>query len=64
MNHQRLKLIIVCSNDNHGLILTYFTARLNFATYAFIWENVTRVDSLEIISSCDLEYGLYSKRND
>ena len=64
MNHQRLELIIFCSNDNHGLILTYFTAMSNFATYAFIWENVTMTDSLEIIASCDMEFGLYSKLND
>ena len=28
--------IIFCSNDNPGLTLTYFTARSNFATYAFL----------------------------
>ena len=32
MKHQRFKLIIFCSNDNPALILTNFTARLNFAT--------------------------------
>ena len=63
MKHQRLKLIIFCSNDSPGLILTYFTARSNFATWAFIWENVTVVDSLKIIESCDRELGLYSKLN-
>ena len=47
MKHQRFKLIIFCSNDNPVLILTYFTARSNFATSAFIWENVTMMDTLE-----------------
>ena len=56
--------IIFCSNDNPGLTLTYFTARSNFATLAFIWENVTMMDSLDIIASCHLEFGLYSKLND
>ena len=49
---------------NPGLILTYFTARSNFATKAFIWENVTMMDSLEIIAPNDLKFGLLSKLND
>ena len=28
----------VCSNDDPGLTLTYFTARSNLVPYAFIWE--------------------------
>ena len=39
MKHHRFKLIIFCSNDNPVLILTYFIARSNFATSAFIWGN-------------------------
>ena len=31
-----LLLIIVCSNDDPGLTLTYFTARSNFVTWAFL----------------------------
>ena len=58
MKHQRFKFIILCSNDNTVLILTCFTARSNFATSAFIWENVTMMDTLEIIASCCLEFGL------
>ena len=58
MKHNRFKLIIFCSNDNPVLILAYFTAMSNFATLAFIWENVTMMDTLEIIASCDLEFGL------
>ena len=66
MKHQRFKLIIFCSKDNHVFtyVLTYFTARSNFATSAFIWENVTVMDTLEIIASCDLEFGLLCKLND
>ena len=64
MKHQRFKLIIFGSNDNPVLILTYFTARSNFATSAFLWENVTMIDTLEIIASCDLEFGLLCKLND
>ena len=61
MKHQRFKLIIFCSDDNPMLILTYFTARSNFATSAFIWENVTMMATLEIIASSDLEFGLLCK---
>ena len=57
MKHQRPKPFIICSNDP-GLTLTYFMARLNFTTYVFIMEkNVTMMDSLDIISSCDLKLG-------
>ena len=64
VKRQRFMLIIFCSNDNSVLILTYFTARSNFATLAFIWENVTMMDILEIIASCDLEFGLLCNLND
>ena len=33
-----LQPIIVCSNDDPGVTLTYFTARLNLVTKAFLWE--------------------------
>ena len=46
------------------LILTYFTARSNFATLALIWEKATMMDTLQIIASCDLEFGLLCKLND
>ena len=29
--------IIVCSNDDPRLTLTYFTARSNLVSYAYIW---------------------------
>ena len=51
------------SNDNPVLILTYFTARSNFATSTFIWENVKMMDTLDF-ASCDLEFGLLYKVND
>ena len=42
MYHWGLRRILVYSNyDDPGLALTYFTARSNFATQPFIWENVT-----------------------
>ena len=57
VKHQRPKPFIICANYDPGLTLTYFMARSNFATYACTWENVTMMDSLEIIASCDLEFG-------
>ena len=30
----------VCSNDDPGLTLTYFTARSNLVLYVFVWEEV------------------------
>ena len=56
IKNQRFKLIIFCSNP--VLILTYFIARSNFATSAFIWENVTMMDTLEIVA-----FGLLCKLN-
>ena len=61
MKHQRPKPYIIYANYDPGLTLTYFKARSNFATKAYIWENVTMMDSLEIIASCDLEFGQNSK---
>ena len=57
MKHKRPKPSIICANYDPGLTLTYFTTRSNFETWAFTWENVTLMDSLEFIASCDLEFG-------
>ena len=56
MKHRGIKPIIVYSNDDPDLTLTYFRARSNFVTKAFEWENVTMMDSLEIVA--DLMYCL------
>ena len=61
MKPRILMPIIFCSNDSPGLTSTYFMVWSNLATYAFIWENVTIMDSLKSVASCDLEFGLYSK---
>ena len=54
MKNQRPKPFIICENYDPRLTFTYFTVRSNFATKAFTWENVTMMDSLLIIASCDL----------
>ena len=48
MLHRGLLPIIVYSNDDPGLTLTYFTARSNF------WK---KVDFSETIAACDLKVG-------
>ena len=41
MQHRGLELNKVCSNDDLGLTLTFFTARSNLLPYVFIW-NVSK----------------------
>ena len=36
MQHRVLEYYQVCSNDDPGLALTYFMARLNLVPYAFV----------------------------
>ena len=48
IKHEGLKSIIVCSMK--PLIdFDHFTARSNVANSAFIWENMTMMDSLELL---------------
>ena len=49
MKHRGLQLIIVCSNDDPGVTLTYFTARSNLVTKAFLWEKVKTVDFQKLL---------------
>ena len=37
--------------------MTYFMARSNLVTYAFLWEKVKTVDFSETIAACDLKVG-------
>ena len=37
MQHRVLEYYQVCSNDDPGLTMTYFTARSNLVPYAFVW---------------------------
>ena len=38
MQHRVLEYYQVCSNDDSGLTLTYFTASSNLVPYDFVWE--------------------------
>ena len=51
----RLEPIIVCSNDDPGVTLTYFTARSNLVTLAFLYKKVKAVDFSETIATSDLK---------
>ena len=55
--HLGLLPIIICSNDDPEVTLTYFTARSNLVTSAFLWEKVKTVDFSETIENCDLKVG-------
>ena len=49
MQHWVLDYYQVCSNDDPGLTLTYFTARSNLVPYAFVWEKGKTMDFSESI---------------
>ena len=49
--------IIVCSNNDPGVTLTYFTTRSNLVTYVFLWEKVKTVDFYETIAASDFKGG-------
>ena len=57
MYNRGLLPIIVCTNDDSGVTLTYFTTRSNFVTEAFLWEKVKTVDLSESTAPCDLNVG-------
>ena len=57
MKHWGLQPIIVCSNDDPGVTLTYFMARSNLVIYAFLWEKVKTVDLSETIATSDFKVG-------
>ena len=55
MQHQVLEYYQVCSYDDPGLTLTYFTARSNLVPYAFVWEKGKTIDFSETIVVYDLK---------
>ena len=55
MKHWGLKLYKVYINDDPGLTLTYFTARSNLVSYAFVWEKGKTMDFSETIVVYDLK---------
>ena len=57
MLHRGLQPIIVCSNDDPRVTLTYFKARLDLVNKAFLLEKVKTVNFSETIAACDLKVG-------
>ena len=57
MQHPELQPVIVCSNDDPGVTLTYFTAKSNFQLRFFYGEKVKTVDFSETIAASDLKCG-------
>ena len=53
----------VCSNDDPGLTLTYFTASSNFVPFAFVWEGKT-MDFSETVVVYDIKVGRCSQLNE
>ena len=50
----------MCSNDDPGLTLTYFSGRSNLVPYAFVREKGTTMDFSEAIVIYDIKIGLFS----
>ena len=55
MQYWALKYYQVCSNDDPGLTLIYFTARSNLIPYAFVWEKGKTMDISETTVVYDLK---------
>ena len=55
--HKYYQVCQVCSNDDPGLTLTYFTARSNLLPYAFVWEKGKTMDISETIVVYDVKVG-------
>ena len=57
MRHRMHEHYQICSNNDPGLTLTYFTARSNLLPYAFVWEKDKTVDISETIVVYDVNIG-------
>ena len=64
MQHQVLEYYRICSNDDAGLAVTYFTARSNLVHYAFLWEKFKTMDFSETIVVYDVIVGICSQLNE
>ena len=56
-SHRGLLPIIVCSNDDPRVTLTYFRTRSNFITWAFLYEKVKKMDISETIGASGQKIG-------
>ena len=51
----------VCSNDDPGFTMTYFTARSNLVPYAFVWEKGQTMDFSETIAVYDFKLATHDR---
>ena len=63
MQHRVLEYYQICSNDDPGLTLTYFTARSDFIPCAFVWEEGKTMDFSETVVVYDIKVGRCSQLN-
>ena len=63
LKHKVLEYYQVCSNDDPGMTLTYFTARSNLVPYAFVWEKGKTMDFSETSVVFDIKVGKCSQLN-
>ena len=61
--HRVLEYYQVCSNDDTGLTMTYFTARSNLVLYDLVWEKGKTMDFSETVVVYDLKLAT-DDRND
>ena len=57
MKYRGLQPIILYSNVDPRVTLTYFTARSNLVILVFLWEKGENSGFLETIAACDLKVG-------
>ena len=59
MQHRVPEYYQVCSNNDPGLTLMYYTAKSNLVPYAFVWEKGKKVYSLETAKRIGAKFCLY-----
>ena len=60
VQHRVREYYQVYSNDDPGLTLTYFMARSNLVSFAFVWEKGKAMDFSETIAVYDIKVGRFS----
>ena len=54
----------MCTDDDPGLTLTYFTVRSNLVLYAFVWEKIKTIEFSELIVVFDIKVDRCSQLNE
>ena len=57
MQHWVLEYYQICSNDDAWLTLTYFMAKSNLVSYAFVWEKGKTIDFSETLVFHEFKVG-------